>query len=66
MTIKEIRQKTVLKHVEFSKKYGIPRRSIENWETGKRKCPNYVVNMLNTIVELGLDIVKEDNKKENF
>lgn len=46
MTIKEIRQLTGLSQKEFSDKYHIPKRSIENWETGSRKCPKYVLELI--------------------
>lgn len=46
MTIKEIRDLTRLSQKDFSEKYHIPKRSIENWETGSRKCPQYVMELL--------------------
>lgn len=46
MTVKEIRNLTGLSQQSFADKYGIPKRSIENWETGLRKCPEYVVKLL--------------------
>ena len=46
MTIKEIRELTGLSQKDFSYKYHIPKRSIENWETGLRKCPQYVLELL--------------------
>ena len=35
----------------FSKYTGIPKRSIENWEGGKRQPPEYLVKMLERIVK---------------
>lgn len=46
MTIKEIRELTGLTQKDFSDKYHIPKRSIENWETGSRSCPIYVLELL--------------------
>lgn len=46
MTVKEIRELTGLSQKDFSDKYHIPKRSIENWETGLRKCPHYVMELL--------------------
>lgn len=46
MTVKEIRELTNLSQKEFSEKYHIPKRSIENWETGTRSCPIYVLELL--------------------
>ena len=46
MTVKEIRELTNLSQKEFSEKYHIPKRSIENWETGTRSCPIYVLELI--------------------
>lgn len=52
----EIRTLSGLTQQAFSEKYGIPKRSIENWEGGKRNPPEYVINLLERVV-------KEDIKK---
>ena len=44
--VRALRQKTGLSQAAFSEKYGIPKRSIESWETGDRKAPPYVVSLL--------------------
>lgn len=46
-----IRKMTKLTQAAFSKKYGIPKRSIENWESGKRECPEYVLDLLERVVK---------------
>lgn len=48
MTIKELRQMTGLSQKAFSEKYGIPQRSIENWEseTNSRKPTEYLIELL--------------------
>lgn len=51
MTIKEIREKSGMSRVEFSKKYDIPIRTIEDWEHEKRKCSPYLEKLLKRIVE---------------
>lgn len=50
MTIKELRELTGLSQQAFSEKYGIPKRSIENWEGNKRVPPNYVLSLLERVV----------------
>lgn len=55
-SIKEIRNYTGLSQANFAKKYGIPKRSIENWEAGSRNCPDYLTTLLDRVV-------KEDFKK---
>lgn len=46
MNIREIRALTNLSQANFGKKYNIPLRTIQDWETGKRKPPIYVVELL--------------------
>lgn len=45
-TIKAIRERTGLTQKEFAELTGIPQRTIENWETGQRKPPEYVIKLL--------------------
>lgn len=56
MEIKELRMLFGLSQQAFSDKYNIPKRSIENWESGKRTPPEYVISLLERAV-------KEDIKK---
>ena len=51
MKIKELRDLLKLTQQEFAEKYGIPKRSIENWEGEKRTAPGYVVALLNRVVK---------------
>lgn len=46
MNIKETRIKHGLTQQQLSNMTGIPARSIQNWETGQRKCPEYVERMV--------------------
>ena len=46
MNIKEIRALTGMSQANFGKKYNIPLRTIQDWETGKRKPSVYVVELL--------------------
>ena len=50
MTIKEIRALTGLSQARFGEFYGIPKRTIEEWETGRRKPPEYVLRLLERAV----------------
>lgn len=54
----EIRILSGLTQKEFSERYNIPKRSIENWDTGSRNPPEYLIKLLERIV-------KEDIKKES-
>lgn len=50
MTIKEIRSLTGLSQAAFAQKYDIPKRSIENWEEGRREPPAYVLKLLERVI----------------
>lgn len=49
--IRSIRENTGLSRARFSELYEIPLRTIEDWETGVRKPPAYVVKMLAVVVK---------------
>lgn len=44
--IREIRKRTGMTQAEFSAEFEIPRRTIENWESGTTTPPQYVVKLL--------------------
>ena len=46
MTIKELREYSEMTQKEFSKYLNIPYRSIQNWEESKRKCPEYIIELI--------------------
>lgn len=53
--VKSIREQTKLSQLEFAEKYNIPVATIRDWEQGRRKCPVYVVELLNFKVEYDLN-----------
>ena len=46
MTFKELRQLSGMTQKEFAEYFEIPKRSIENWDAGARKCPEYLLNLM--------------------
>lgn len=52
LTICDIRQHTGLSQAKFAIRFCIPRRSIEDWESGARKCPDYLRLLLAQTVGL--------------
>lgn len=46
MTIKEMRAKSGMTQKAFSEYLNIPKRTIENWESGRRKTPDYVIELI--------------------
>ena len=50
MSTMEMRERLNVSRAEFSRKYNIPVRTLENWESGKSKCPDYVRQLLERAV----------------
>ena len=46
LTLKELRIKAGLTQKEMHEEFGIPVRSIQNWENEVRECPDYLEDML--------------------
>lgn len=44
--VRELRDKTGLSARAFGEKYGIPMRTVQDWERGVRTAPEYVIDML--------------------
>lgn len=55
MTIKEIRTLSGLTQKDFSKKYGIPTRTLQGWELVERIPPKYVINLLERVVRIDVE-----------
>lgn len=51
MDISEMRKQLKETQSEFASRYNIPFRTIQNWENGTRKPPEYVINLLKNQVE---------------
>ena len=50
--IREICEQYGLTQAALAQRFGIPLRTVEDWATGKRKPPPYVVAMIQRILEL--------------
>ena len=58
--IKALRMSTGLTNSAFSRKYGIPRNTLCNWEIKDNQCPESVYRMLRFYVLVGYtEITKE-------
>ncbi len=58
-TARELRDLAKMKRVDFCEKYGIPLRTMEDWDAGKSKAPQYVMDLLERAVrqDLGLQSI---------
>lgn len=54
--IRRLRAYLEMTQEQFAKKYDIPVRTLQQWESGRRNPPDYVVNLLDRAV-------KEDMKE---
>lgn len=52
MTVKELRAKTGLSQSKFAAQFGIPVRTLQDWERGRFNPPPYVVAMMERILDL--------------
>ena len=64
MNLKEARTCAGLTQAEMSERFEIPKRTIENWEAGKRKCPVYVEKLIVEKLEEIIMMKSEDVAKK--
>ena len=61
--VKKLREKMGMNRREFSDYYGIPYRTVQDWEAEKRELPDYLLRLLKYRAEIERRINSEDNKK---
>ena len=64
MTTVEIRAILGISRAEFSRRYHIPIRTLENWDAGTRKPPSWALYILERLVRI--DGQKMDRKTEEM
>lgn len=62
MTIKQLRALSGMTQKQFSKYFGIPLRTLEDWETGKSECKAYIISLIQYKLENEGIISKIDKK----
>ena len=50
--VKELREKMGMNRREFSDYYGIPYRTVQDWEAEKRELPDYLLRLLKYRAEI--------------
>ena len=69
MELHTLREELGLNRKDFALEYGIPLRTIEDWEHGKRKMPSYLLRLLAYKVKIDAleqaEHEKKDTSKEN-
>lgn len=43
---KELREQSEMTRKQFVEYFGIPYRTIQDWELGNRKCPEYLLELM--------------------
>lgn len=68
--MKQLRNITGFNRAEFARQQGIPLRTIEEWEAGRRKMPEYVLRLLAYKIQLEsskkdqrIHIIQDENNK---
>jgi DNA-binding transcriptional regulator YiaG len=46
MTVKELRTLSGMTQKAFAEYFGFSKRAVENWEGGKRECPEYLLKLI--------------------
>ena len=46
MTFKELREQSGMTRTQFAEYFGIPYRTIQDWELGNRECKDYVLALM--------------------
>ena len=62
--IKELRKRTGLSQSKFSAKFGIPVRTLQQWEQGISAPPEYLVRMMAYIMQLEEDVQINDEESK--
>lgn len=50
--IAELCKRYSLSQTELAKRFEIPLRTVQDWHGGRRKAPDYVVNMIDRLLSL--------------
>lgn len=62
--IVSLREKTGMSRKEFCEYFGIPYRSMQDWELGNRAMPEYVLRLMEYKVQMDLLSKKKEEKDE--
>lgn len=44
--LKMLRERSGMSQSQFAKYFSIPKDTIQNWEQGRRKCPEYLLDLI--------------------
>lgn len=61
MTIQELRERSGMNRNQFCEYFGLRYRTVQDWELGNRKCPEYLLDLMEyklSIAKHNADLVK--------
>lgn len=64
--LKELRQRTGLNQREISEVLGVPLRTWEDWESGRRAMPDYNLRMMSYYIKMKLGCKRKDSHSINI
>lgn len=62
MTIKELRKASGMTQTAFGEYFGIPMRTIQNWESGTSECPRYLSDLVEFKLKSDRKIPQDHNE----
>ena len=65
-TIKELREGTGMSRKEFSEHTGIPVRTLEDWEAGRRTPPEYIPRLIAYQLEYEKLMMKSKHSEDDI
>lgn len=60
--MKELRKRTGMTQKQFAEHFGIPYRTLQNWENGVNTPPEYTINMIRRILAYEEALAKNNNQ----
>ena len=61
---RELRQLSGMTQEKFSQYFGVSKRSVEDWDRGVTKCPDYLLDLMRYKLEHEGIIESESNQKD--
>lgn len=63
MEFANILNESGMRMTEFSEYFGIPYRTVQDWKGEKRKCPEYLLNLMEyKLIKENIITIKEEEK----
>ena len=63
MEFRELRKATGMSQRKFASYFGIPRRTVENWDSGVNECSPYIINLMHYKLEKENMLIEAEEEK---